>query len=71
MSINFLSMVLQVTHNISFSSKFLEFPTEIHQIPIGSGDVISLAVSDVHPPTKPIYLFLGLFYLVSYVAFVH
>ena len=50
-------MVHQVTPNVFSFSECLELFSNFHYISVGHSDVIPLAVSDVHPSRKPIYLF--------------
>ena len=50
-------MIHQVTLNVSSFNECLEFFYEFRHIFVGPNDVILLAVFDVRPPRKLIYLF--------------
>jgi len=64
-SVEFFTMVHQVTPNVFSFSECLEFCLELLLIYVSPSDVIPLAVFDVHPLKKPIYLFLSLGVILS------
>jgi len=47
----------QVTSNVSSFTKYLELFSDFHYISVGLSDVIPLAISDVRPRRKLVYLF--------------
>jgi len=50
-------MVHQVTPNVSSFSGYLELIPDFGYIFVGPSDIISVAVSDIRPLRKPIYIF--------------
>jgi len=56
-SLEFFTMVHQVSPSVSSFSECLELFSEFLQTFVGPRDIISFAVFDVCPPLKPIYLF--------------
>ena len=57
-SVKFFIIVHRVTSNVSSFSERMELFPDFHHIFVGPSDVIPLAVSDVHPLRKLIYLFI-------------
>jgi len=56
-SLELFTMIHQVTLNVSSFNECLEFFYVFRHISVGLNDVIPLAVFDVRPPRKLIYLF--------------
>ena len=56
-SVKFFTIVHQVTPCVSFFSEYLELFSDFRHISVSLSDSIPLAVSDVRPPRKCIYLF--------------
>ena len=55
--VKFFTIVHQVTPNVSSFSEYLKLFPDFHHISVGPNNVITLAISDVCPPRKPLYLF--------------